>query len=85
MSRRSSSKGQISAMSASEPASANMRRHLAGPAHVLGAVAIGEAEVGVQPVAQVVPVEQEGGPARAHERLLHAGGQRRLARPGQAR
>ena len=62
MSWRSSAKGQINAMSASEPRLGEHRRHLAGPAHVLGAVTIGEAEVGIQPVAQVVAVEQEGGP-----------------------
>ena len=58
---------------------------LAGPADVLGSVPVREAEVPVQPVPQVVAVEQEGGAAAAHVGLLHPRGQRRLARPRQAR
>ena len=56
-----------------------------GAAHVLPARLLAEAEVAVQPVAEVVAVEQEGRPSGLDQPLLHRRGDRRLARAGQAR
>ena len=84
MRRRSSSKGQIERDERQHPRLGEHAGHLTGPAHVLGAVPVREAEVAVEPVAQVVAVEQEGGPAAVDERLFHRGGQGRLAGPRQA-
>ena len=57
---------------------------LAGPADVLVAVGGGEAEVGVEAVAQVVPVEPVGRASRGHQQPLERDGHGRLARARQA-
>ncbi len=54
------------------------------PALVLGAIGHGEPQVGVQAVAQVVPVENVGGATLFEQLLLDEHRHRRLARPGQA-
>ena len=56
-----------------------------GAAHVLGAGVLVEAEVAVQPVTQVVAVEQEGRAAHLEQSLLDGRGDGRLAGAGQAR
>ena len=60
-------------------------RHLADPADVLDAVGIGEAEILVQAVPDVVAVEQVGVMAAAVQHPLDEVGDRRLARPGEPR
>ena len=59
------------------------RGDLADAAHVLVAVLGAEAEVVVQPVSQVVAVEQVRGTARRDQASLDLDRDRRLARPGQ--
>ena len=58
--------------------------HLPDPPHVLGPVGRAETQVGVEPVAQVVAVEQVGGPAGCDQRALDLDGDGRLARTRQA-
>ena len=57
---RSERNGEMNAVSTISPASSHEPRDLSHAADVLDAVRVGEAEVLVQPVADVVAVEQEG-------------------------
>ena len=61
------------------------RRHLADAADVLVAPAFGEIEILVEPVADVVAVQQIAVVAALHQRLLERVGDRGLARARQAR
>ena len=58
-------------------------RRLADPADVLDPVGVGEAEVAVEPVADIVAVEQVGVPALEMQPLLDQVGDRRLAGAGE--
>ena len=60
-------------------------RDLADPADVLDPVRVGEPEVGVQPVPEVVAVQDVGPDPALMEALLERVGDRRLARAGEAR
>ena len=60
------------------------RGSVRGTADVLGAVLGAEAEVAVEPVAQVVAVEPQRRPPGSDQQRLDLDGERRLARRGQA-
>ena len=66
-----------------QPGVGHQPRHLADPADVLGAVGGREPEVGVEPVAHVVAVEDVGRAPRLQELLGDGVGDRRLARSGE--
>ena len=67
-----------------QPGVDHQLRDFGDAADVLDAVGVGEAEVLVQPVADVVAVEQVGVTAERVQPLLDQVGDRRLARAGQA-
>ena len=67
------------------PASFIRLRHFGDAPDVLGAVGLGEAQVAVEAVADVVAVEHEAGAALFDQPLLERVGDRGLARPAQAR
>ena len=58
--------------------------NLGNPANVLDAVGVGEAEILVQPMPDVVAIEDVCMPPERDELLLHQVGDGRLARPGEA-
>ena len=60
-------------------------RDLADPADVLDPIRVGEPEVGVQAVPEVVTVQNIGPDPALVESLLERVGDRRLARAGEAR
>ena len=72
--RRSERNGEMNETITISPASTNSLRHLGDAADVLHAVGVGEAEVPVEAVADIVAVEQVGVAARAR-----AAASRRLA------
>ena len=82
-SARCSSSGLMAGTSTTWPESASSVGDVGEPAQVLGAIGHREAEIGVESVAQVVPVENIGGTALFEQLLLDEHGHRRLARPGQ--
>ena len=67
-----------------EPGVGQHARHARHAARVLVAVGGREAEVAAEAVADVLAVEQVGGPPARHQRALQLLGDRRLARGGQA-
>ncbi len=69
---RSARNGEMNAAMTIRPASTNSFAHLADAADVLDAVRVGEAEVLVEAVADVVAVEQVGVMAAREQRLLRA-------------
>ena len=68
-----------------QPGVGHQPRDFADPADVLDAVGLGEAEVAVEPVADIVAVEQEGVPPARDELLLDQIGDGRLARAATGR
>ena len=82
--RRSARNGEMNDTSTIRPASTISLRHLGDAADVLDAVGVGEAEVLVEAVADVVAVEQVGVAAERVQPLLDQVGDGRLAGAGQA-
>ena len=68
-----------------QPGVGHQPRHFGDAADVLDAVLVGEAEVAVQAVADIVAVEDVGVAARGVQLLFEQVGDRRLAGAGQAR
>ena len=81
--RRSARNGEMSETSTMRPASAIERGDLGRAADVLDPVGRGEAEVAVEPVAEVVAVEQVGVPPDGVQLALDDVGDGRLARAGE--
>ena len=67
-----------------QPGIRHQLRHLADTANVFGPVGLGEAEIAVEPVADIVAIEQEGVTVHEGEPLFHRIGDGRLARTGEA-
>ena len=77
--RRSERNGEMNETSTISPASTNSLADLGDAADVLDPVGIGEAEVAVEPVADVVAVQQVGVAAHRVQPLLDQVGDGRLA------
>ena len=83
--RRSARKGEMNDTITIRPRIGHQLGHLGDAADVLDAVGVGEAQVAVEAVADVVAVEQVGVLAEREQPLLHQVGDGRLARARQAR
>ena len=82
--RRSARKGEMKETMTISPASAISLRHFGDAADVLDAVGVGEAEVAVEAVADIVAVEHIGVAARRVQLLFEQVGDGRLAGARQA-
>ena len=83
--RRSERNGEMNETSTIKPGIDEQLRRFRHAADVLDAVGIGEAEIVVEAVADIVAVEQVGVAALAEQPLLDEIGDRRFARAREAR